>query len=94
MLEFINLRLAKVKSSKKIRKIIATFKIIFGEKDPGVINFDFSDKPSRMTVVQNIIERKRYKSYLEIGTFDDELFTFIKTSPTSPSNVRSYINQI
>ena len=78
MLEFINLRLAKVKSSKKIRKIIATFKIIFGEKDPGVINFDFSDKPSRMTVVQNIIERKRYKSYLEIGTFDDELFTFIK----------------
>ena len=78
MFEFINLRLANIKSSKKLRRFIVILKKIFGEKDPGVISFDFSNKPSRMTVVQSIIDQKQYKSYLEIGTFDDELFSSIK----------------
>ena len=78
MFEFINLKLANVKGSKKLRQFIVILKKIFGEKDPGVISFDFSDKPSRMTVVQNIIDQKEYKDYLEIGTFDDELFSSIK----------------
>ena len=68
MFEFINLKLANVKGSKKLRQFIVILKKIFGEKDPGVISFDFSDKPSRMTVVQNIIDQKEYKDYLEIGT--------------------------
>ncbi len=75
---FIKLKLSNVKSSKKLRKIIAIFKKKFGEKDPGPINFDFTKKPSRMTVTQGIIDQKEYKTYLEIGTFDDELFSFIK----------------
>lgn len=78
MFEFIDLELADIKGSKKLRKIILYLKKIFGEKDPGLINFDFTNKPSRMEVVQGIINHKQYKSYLEIGTFDDELFSFIK----------------
>ena len=78
MFEFIDLELADIKGSKKLRKIILNLKKIFGEKDPGLINFDFTNKPSRMEVVQGIINHKQYKSYLEIGTFDDELFSFIK----------------
>ena len=74
MIESINLKLAKVKSSNKLRKIIRYLKKVFGENDPGIINFDFTDKPSRMLITQEIISRKNYKSYLEIGTFDDELF--------------------
>lgn len=78
MFQFINLRLAKVKGSKKLRKVIVFLKTLFGEKDPGFINFDFSNKPSRMTIVQGIIDQKNYKSYLEIGTFDDELFSVVR----------------
>jgi len=78
MFESIKLRLAKAKGSKKLRKLIKYLKKFFGEKDPGIINFDFTSKPSRTTIVQEIINKKNYKSYLEIGTFDDELFSFIK----------------
>ena len=63
MFQFINLRLAKVKGSKKLRKVIVFLKTLFGEKDPGFINFDFNNKPSRMTIVQGIIDQKKYKSY-------------------------------
>ena len=61
MFEFINLRLANIKSSKKLRRFIVILKKIFGEKDPGVIGFDFSDKPSRMIIVQSIIDQKNIK---------------------------------
>ena len=78
MFRLIELKLAKAKGSRKIRKIVKFLRKIFGEKDPGDIGFNFSNTPSRLEIVQNIIEKKKYKSYLEIGTFDDELFSFIK----------------
>ena len=78
MLESIYLKLAKVKGGRNLRKIIKFYRKIFGEKNPGKINFNFSDKPSRLKVVKEIIEIKKFNSYLEIGTFDDELFSYIK----------------
>ena len=51
---------------------------IFGEKDLGSIGFNFADKLKRYNIVQNIINKKNYKSYLEIGCDNDELFNFIK----------------
>ena len=78
MLESINLKLAKVKGGRNLRKVIRFYRTIFGEKNPGKINFKFSDKPSRLKVVQEIIEEKKFNSYLEIGTFDDELFSYVK----------------
>tara|TARA_Y100000817_G_C16768296_1_gene504914 strand:+ start:59 stop:769 length:711 start_codon:yes stop_codon:yes gene_type:complete len=49
----------------------------FKEKDLGSLNLNFSDKPSRQHIVQTIIDKKTYKSYLEIGCRDDDLFSRI-----------------
>ena len=76
MLNILNLKLAKVKGSKKLRKIIKLYRKFFGERDPGNIDFNFEERPSRMEIVQGIIDKK-YNNYLEIGTFDDELFSYI-----------------
>ncbi|MDC1112212.1 class I SAM-dependent methyltransferase [Candidatus Pelagibacter sp.] len=46
----------------------------FKEKNIGKLGLNFSDKPSRSEIVQEIINKKNYKSYLEIGCFKDELF--------------------
>jgi len=50
---------------------------LFGEKDPGNIGFDFTNKPSRQKIIQEIINDKKYKSYLEIGCFKNDLFNSI-----------------
>ena len=42
------------------------------------MGFDFTSKKSRLEIVQNIIEKKNFKKYLEIGCFDDELFSYIQ----------------
>ena len=39
MLEFIYLKLAKVKGGRNLRKIISFYRKIFGAKHPGKINF-------------------------------------------------------
>ena len=51
---------------------------IFGEKDIGNLKLDFSDKPTRQTIVQEIIDFKNYKSYLEIGCYKNDLFNIVK----------------
>jgi len=71
------LKLAKVKSSKKLRKFIQILRNIFGEENPGTINFDFEKKPSRLFIIQEIINKKKFRSYLEIGTFKNEVFSNI-----------------
>ena len=43
----------------------------------GNIGLDFSLKKTRLQIVQEIIKKKDYKKYLEIGCFDDELFNHI-----------------
>ena len=51
---------------------------IFGEKDIGNLKLDFSDKPTRQTIVQEIIDFKNYRSYLEIGCYKNDLFNIVK----------------
>ncbi len=53
------------------------FHKIFKEKDIGSLNLDFGDKPSREFITQSIIDKKNFKSYLEIGCRDDDLFSKI-----------------
>ena len=48
--------------------------IFFGEKDIGDIGFSFKDKPNRYQIIQEIILKKQYKTYLEIGCFAGEVF--------------------
>ncbi len=76
-------------------KLNYLFQKLFGEKDLGNIGFNFDNKPSRKDIIQEIIDIKKYKSYLEIGCDNDELFNFIKcdkkigVDPEKGGNIRS-----
>ena len=74
---FIYKKYSRFLSSKNILRINFIFHKLFGDSKLGDIDFDFSNKPNRQFIVQDIIKRKNYKSYLEIGCFDDELFNFV-----------------
>ena len=74
---FIYKKYSRFLSSKNIFRINFIFHKLFGDQKLGDIDFDFSNKPNRQFIVQDIIKRKNYKSYLEIGCFDDELFNFV-----------------
>ena len=78
IINYINKKLIRLKNSSKVLKLIYFYHYLFHDKKLGNIGFDFSKKKSRKEVVQNIIVKKNYKKYLEIGCFDDELFNHIK----------------
>ena len=71
-------KLLRLKGSRNILKLNYLYLNFFGEKNIGKIGLDFSKKPSRIKVVQETINRKKYKTYLEIGCFHNELFDNIK----------------
>tara|TARA_B100000900_G_scaffold398019_1_gene398972 strand:- start:3020 stop:3736 length:717 start_codon:yes stop_codon:yes gene_type:complete len=78
MLNLIKKKIDRLFSSSKILKINFFFHKYFGEKDIGNIGFYFKDKPNRFEIIQEIIFKKKYKSYLEIGCFANEVFTKIQ----------------
>ena len=47
----------------------------YGEKFFKRLNYNWSDHPSRIEVIQNIINKQKYKDYLEIGCDNDENFS-------------------
>ena len=69
---FIQKKIFRLQGSKNILKINYFFHKFFGEKNLGNVGFNFTDKHSKQFIVQNIIDRKNYVSYLEIGCFDNE----------------------
>ena len=78
MYTYIHRKLLRLISMKSILRLNYFFHKFFGEKNLGNIGFDFSKKITRKFIVQDIINKKNYKSYLEIGCFDNELFNHIK----------------
>lgn len=54
------------------------FYYFHGEKFFKRINYDWSNYPSRFEIIQKIIDRKKYKNYLEIGCDKDSNFLEIK----------------
>ncbi len=80
MLSFFKRKFSRLLSSSKVLKINYYFHKYFGEKDIGNIGFEFKDKPKRYDIIQEIIQKKNYKSYLEIGCFANEVFTKIQIS--------------
>ena len=78
MIKLIQKKINRLVNSRNYYKALFLFKKIFGEKDLGNLNFDFESRKNRMSIVQEIIDKKNYSSYLEIGTFKDELFSEIK----------------
>ena len=67
---------------------------IFGEKFYKRLNFDWTSFPTRIQIIQKIINLKKFKSYLEIGCYNDDVFSNIiiddKTGvdPVSGGNIR------
>ncbi len=70
-------KILRFQGSKNVLKINYFYHKIFGE-DLGELGLDFSKKETRDVILQKIIDTKKYKSYLEIGCFNDDLFNKIK----------------
>ena len=91
---FIKKKYIRLQGSRNIFKLNYFIEKKFKDRNLGNIGFDFSIKPSRQFIVQEIINQKKYKSYLEIGTFHDELYKSIKcekkvgVDPVSGGSVR------
>ncbi len=77
MLNYLKRKYQRFFESRKIYELRYLIHKYFKEKDLGNLNLDFSDKPTRQTIVQKIIDKKKYENYLEIGCFKDELFSKI-----------------
>ena len=50
---------------------------IYGEKFFKRLDYDWKKYPSRSEIIQKIIDRKKYKNYLEVGCEKDENFSKI-----------------
>jgi hypothetical protein len=78
MIKFLQSKFIRLLNSRKVLKLFFYYHKIFNNKGLSDIGFDFSNKKNRKFIVQDIIDKKKYNSYLEIGCFDDELFNSIK----------------
>ena len=56
----------------KINKI---YNYIFGEKFYKKLNFNWNEYPNRLEIIQNIINSRKYKKYLEIGCDKNQIFS-------------------
>ena len=74
---FIKKKYIRLQGSRNVLKLNYLIEKYFKDKKLGNIGLDFSTKPKRQHIVQEIINLKKYNSYLEIGTFKDELFSKI-----------------
>ena len=97
--KFIQKKYIRFLNSSKVLKFFFYYHKLFNNKGMKDIGFDFSKKKNRLFIVQDIIQKKNYKSYLEIGCFDDELFNHIKceqkvgVDPVSGGTVRKTSDQ-
>ena len=77
-----------------IFKINKIYNYIFGEKFYKKITYDFDSTLTRSLIVNNIIDRKKYETYLEIGCDKNILFNSVKIKkkigidPVSGGNIR------
>ena len=97
--KLIKKKLIRFVNSSNILKLWYFYHYVFHDKKLGNIGLDFSKKKTRFQIVQNIIDKKKYKKYLEIGCFDDELFNHVNcqkkvgVDPVSGGTVRDTSDQ-
>ena len=97
--KFITKKIIRLRNSSKVLKLFYYYHKFFHEKGIGNIGFDFNKKKSRLFIVQDIIDKKNYQNYLEIGCFDDELFNHVKcikkigVDPVSGGTIRKTSDQ-
>ena len=95
MNNYLSKKIYRLFESKNVLKILFLIQKLFKEKDIGNLNFDFTNKPTRVKIIKEIIELKNYKNYLEIGCFNNELFNQINcdnkvgVDPVSGGTIRA-----
>lgn len=94
MISYLNKKIQRLLISRNFKKIYYLYHFLNGGFKSKKINISFSGKKNRIEIVQKIIDLKNYNSYLEIGTFKNELFDSVKCSkkigvdPVYGGNVR------
>ena len=63
--DYIRKKIIRLQGSQNVFKLNYLYHSFFGEKNTGNIGLDFSKKPNRIKIVQETINRKRYKSFLD-----------------------------
>ena len=58
----------------KFYKLKRLFYYIYGEKFFKRLDYHWSNYPSRFEIIQKIINKKKYESYLEIGCYKNANF--------------------
>lgn len=81
-------------SVKQIYRFYNFYNLLFKENFKKKLQFNWNDYSKRFQIINKIIKKKNYKSYLEIGCFEDENFNkiFVETKvgvdPKSGGNLR------
>ena len=94
MKKILKKKLQRLLVSKNMMKILYGFHFLTGGYKSKKIDISFKNKKNRLEIVQNILNLKKYKSYLEIGTFKNDLFNHIQCNvkvgvdPVSGGNIR------
>lgn len=98
MMNYIKNKIDRLMVSKKIMRIFYFYHFITGGINSKSLDVKFENKKNRQEIVQEIIDIKKYKRYLEIGTFKNELFGYIRceektgVDPVSGGNIRKSSN--
>jgi len=99
IINYIQKKIIRLQNSTKVMKFNYFFHKNFGDKKLGNLGLDFTNKPNRQYIIQEIINKKKYNSYLEIGCFKDELFNNIMCNkkvgvdPASGGTIRKTSDQ-
>ncbi len=99
LINYLNKKIIRLRNSSRILKLLYYYHYLVYDKKLGNIGFDFTFKKSRLEIVQGIIEKKKFKKYLEIGCFNDELFNYVKcekkigVDPVSGGTIRATSDQ-
>ena len=94
MIKYLNKKIQRLLISKKVLELFYYYHYLTGGSKSKQIEVSFKNKKSRTEIVQNIINLKNYESYLEIGTFKDDLFKNVDckikigVDPVSGGNIR------
>ena len=94
MINYLNKKIQRLLISKNIMKLFYFFHFLSGGFYSKKIAISFQGKKNRVEIVKNILKKKNYKSYLEIGTFKDDLFKRVEcenklgVDPVSGGNIR------
>ena len=60
----------------------------------GRIDYDFDNKPKRWNLINEIIIKKNYNNYLEIGCFNDDCFSKINIGSVTSSAIFGFLFSI